>query len=56
MKLVRDFSFSKGLFKGASTADAVGMAFPGGKTLGDAQHVTLRFDESFMQLAADGKL
>jgi NitT/TauT family transport system substrate-binding protein len=56
MKRVRDFSFSKGLFKGTSSADAIGMAFPGGKTLGDAQHVTLRFDASFMQLAADGKL
>lgn len=56
MTRVRDFSFSKGLFKGASSADAVGMAFPGGKTLGDEQHVTLRFDDSFMKMAADGKL
>ena len=56
MTQVRDFSFSKGLFKGASSASAVGMAFPGGKTLGDPKHVTLRFDESFMKLAADGKL
>ena len=56
MTLVRNFSFTKGLFKGASSADAVGMAFPGGKTLGDPQHVTLRFDDSFMKLAADGKL
>jgi NitT/TauT family transport system substrate-binding protein len=56
MGQVRDFSFAHGLFKGAATADAVGMAFPGGKTLGDPKHVTLRFDESFMQLAADGKL
>ncbi|MEW9857055.1 putative urea ABC transporter substrate-binding protein [Novosphingobium sp. M1R2S20] len=56
MKRVRDFSFSKGLFKGTSSADAIGMAFPGGKTLGDPQRVTLRFDESFMRLAADGKL
>lgn len=56
MTRVRDFSFSKGLFKGASSADAVGMAFPGNKTLGDAQHVTLRFDDSFMKMAADGKL
>jgi NitT/TauT family transport system substrate-binding protein len=56
MTRVRDFSFSKGLFKGATSADAVGMAFPGGKTLGDAQHVTLRFDDSFMKMAADGKL
>jgi NitT/TauT family transport system substrate-binding protein len=28
MTRVRDFSFSKGLFKGAASADAVGMAFP----------------------------
>ncbi|MEJ6011568.1 putative urea ABC transporter substrate-binding protein [Novosphingobium aquae] len=56
MKLVRDFSFTKGLFKGAASADAVGMSFPGGKTLGDPAKVTLRFDENFMKLAADGKL
>lgn len=56
MTRVRDFSFSKGLFPGASSADAVGMAFPGGKTLGDPARVTLRFDDSFMKLAADGKL
>ncbi len=56
MTLVRDFSFSKGLFKGATSADAVGMAFPGGKTLGNPQAVTFRFDDSFMTLAADGKL
>jgi len=56
MTKVRDFSFSQGLFKGAASADAVGMAFPGGKTLGNPQQVTLRFDESFMKLAADGKL
>jgi NitT/TauT family transport system substrate-binding protein len=56
MTQVRDFSFSKGLFKGASSADAVGMAFPGGKVLGDPARVTLRFDDTFMKLAADGKL
>jgi len=57
MTRVRDFSFAKGLFgQGAKTADAVGMAFPGNKTLGDANHVTLRFDASYMQMAADGKL
>ena len=56
MTLVRDFSFSKGLFKGAASADAVGIGFPGGKTLGDPARVTLRFDDSFMKLAADGKL
>jgi len=56
MTQVRDFSFAHGLFKGAATADAVGMGFPGGKTLGDAQHVTLRFDDSFMKMAGDGAL
>jgi NitT/TauT family transport system substrate-binding protein len=56
MTLVRNFSFSKGLFKGASSADDVGIGFPGGKTLGDPARVTLRFDDSFMKLAADGKL
>jgi NitT/TauT family transport system substrate-binding protein len=56
MKRVRDFSFSKGLFNGASSADAVGIGFPGGKTLGDPEHVTLRFDDSYMKLAADGQL
>jgi NitT/TauT family transport system substrate-binding protein len=57
MTRVRDFSFSKGLFgQGAKSADAIGMAFPGNKTLGDASHVTLRFDETYMQMAADGKL
>lgn len=56
MTQVRDFSFSHGLFKGASSADEVGMSFPGGKTLGDPGRVTLRFDESFMKMAADGRL
>ncbi|WP_277667303.1 putative urea ABC transporter substrate-binding protein [Novosphingobium lindaniclasticum] len=56
MARVRDFSFSRGLFKGATSADAVGMSFPGNKTLGDPQRVTLRFDDSFMKMAAEGKL
>jgi NitT/TauT family transport system substrate-binding protein len=57
MTRVRDFSFSKGLFgQGAKSADVIGMSFPGNKTLGDANHVTLRFDARYMQMAADGKL
>lgn len=57
MTRVRDFSFSKGLFgQGARSADVVGMAFPGNKTLGDANHITLRFDARYMQMAADGSL
>lgn len=57
MTRVRDFSFANGLFgQGATSADAIGMSFPGGKTLGDANRITLRFDESFMKMAADGEL
>jgi len=57
MTKVRDFSFSKGLFgQGAKSADAVGIGLPGGKTLGDANNVKLRFDPSFMEQAAAGKL
>lgn len=56
MSRVRDFSFSRGLFKGAASADAVGIGFPGGKSLGDPARITLRFDERFMQMAADGRL
>ncbi len=57
MTRVRDFSFAQGLFgQGARSADAVGMSFPGGKTLGDEQNITLRFDDTYMQMAADGAL
>lgn len=57
MTKVRDFSFAKGLFgAGAKSADAVGIGLPGGKTLGDQANVKLRFDPSFMQQAAAGKL
>jgi len=55
MTKVRDFSFSKGLFgPGARSADAVGMGFPGGKTLGDAANVKLHFDPAYMEAAAAG--
>jgi len=57
MAKVRDFSFSKGLFgSGAKSPDAIGIGLPGGKTLGDAKNVKLRFDPTFMEQAAAGKL
>jgi NitT/TauT family transport system substrate-binding protein len=57
MDLVRNFSFTHGLLgDGARSADAVGIEFAGGKTLGDTKNIKLRFDPSYMQLAADGKL
>ncbi len=54
MDLVRTFSNGKGLMGG--DMDAVGIAFPGGKTLGDAGSIKLRFDETYMKMAADGAL
>jgi NitT/TauT family transport system substrate-binding protein len=57
MDLVRGFSFDHGLLgEGAKTKDAVGIAFPGGKTLGNAENVKMRFDDTFENLAAEGKL
>jgi NitT/TauT family transport system substrate-binding protein len=57
MDLVRKFSFEHGLLgQGASSPDAVGMLFPGGQVLGDKANIKLRFDDSFMKLAAAHKL
>ena len=57
MDRVRTFSFAHGLLgEGAASADAVGIAFPGGKVLGDADNVKLRFVADDMAMAADGKL
>jgi len=57
MDYVRKFSFEHALLgQGAKSVDVVGIAFPGGKTLGNAKNVKLRYDASFMQMAADGKL
>ncbi len=57
MDSVRKFSFDKGLLgEGAKTVDAVGIEFPGGKFLGNSKNVTMRFDATYMKLAADGKL
>jgi NitT/TauT family transport system substrate-binding protein len=44
------------LGKGVKSADVVGIGFPGSKTLGDAKNVKLRFDSSYMDMAAAGKL
>ena len=40
----------------AKSADVVGISFTGGKTLGDAKNVKMRFDPTLMKLAVDGKL
>jgi NitT/TauT family transport system substrate-binding protein len=57
MDLVRRFSFSHGILgEGAKTVDAVGIAFPGGKTLGDAKAIKMRFDPTYTRMALDGQL
>lgn len=57
MQLVRDFLFSHQLLgNDAISADAVGIQFPGGAIEGDAHNVKLRFTDSYMQMAADGRL
>jgi NitT/TauT family transport system substrate-binding protein len=57
MDHVRTFSFTHGLLgTGAKTADAVGIVFPGGKTLGDTDNVKLRFDDAYQAMAAAGEL
>jgi len=57
MDRVRKFSFAHGLLgKGAASADAVGIRFPDGTVLGNADNVKLRFSDEYMKLAADGKL
>ncbi|HET8708630.1 MAG TPA: putative urea ABC transporter substrate-binding protein [Pseudomonadales bacterium] len=57
MDMVRKFSFDHGLLgQNATSVDAVGIEFPGGKTLGNPKNIKLRFDSSVVKMAADGKL
>lgn len=57
MDYVRKFSFTHGLLgEGAKSVDAVGISFPGGKTLGNPKNIKLRYDDSYMSMAAQGKL
>ncbi len=56
MEAVRSFSFDHGLFGDAGTVDVVGIQFPDGDVLGDSNNVRLRFDATYMELAAEGKL
>ncbi|MEM7423274.1 MAG: putative urea ABC transporter substrate-binding protein [Pseudomonadota bacterium] len=54
---VAAFLFDKGILgEGAPSADYVGIAYPGGATTGDPENVKMRFDPTYMQMAADGAL
>ncbi|GAB7528273.1 putative urea ABC transporter substrate-binding protein [Pseudomonas sp. 3A(2025)] len=57
MDKVAGFSFDHGLLgEGAKDSHVVGMSFANGVTRGDKTNLKLRFDPTYVQLAADGKL
>jgi NitT/TauT family transport system substrate-binding protein len=56
MKKVAEFSFDHGLLgEGAPDAGFIGIETPAG-TYGSAGNVKLRFDPTYMKMAADGEL
>jgi NitT/TauT family transport system substrate-binding protein len=57
MELVRSFCFEHNLLgENVKTKDAIGIAMPSGETLGSKTNVKLRFDATYMKMAADGKV
>ena len=57
MVTVAEFLFEQGILGvDAPSADFVGIEYPGGVTTGNTDNIQLRFDPSFMQMAADGDL
>jgi len=57
MELVRQFCFAHGLLgEKTHSADDVAVQFPDGSIEGKKDRVRLRFDASYMQMAAGGKL
>jgi len=57
MELVRQFCFTHGLLGDkTSSADDVAIRFPDGSIEGKKDRVRLRFDASYMEMAAGGKL
>jgi NitT/TauT family transport system substrate-binding protein len=57
MNLVRQFCYSHALLgEHAKSVDDVAVKYPGGAVQGKADRIRLRFDATYMQLAAGGKL
>jgi NitT/TauT family transport system substrate-binding protein len=57
MQFVAEFLFDKGILgEGAPSPEFVGVAFPDGSVYGDEANVKLRFDTTYMSMAADGAL
>jgi NitT/TauT family transport system substrate-binding protein len=54
---VAEFLFEQGILgEGAPSADFVGVEYPGGVVSGDPENIQLRYDTTYMQMAADGSL
>jgi NitT/TauT family transport system substrate-binding protein len=57
MELVRQFCFTHGLLGDkTSSSDDVAIHFPDGSIQGKKDRIRLRFDASYMEMAAGGKL
>lgn len=57
MKFVAEFLFSKGILgEGAPSPEFVGVEFSDGSIYGDTGNVKLRFDPTYMEMAAEGAL
>ena len=57
MDLVRQFCFSHGLLgEKTKSADDIGIQFADGSSLGRSDRIRLRFNATYMQMAAQGKL
>src|SRR3989344_519471 len=56
MDKVSQECFDRGLIQLAKTVDALGILYPDGTVQGNPKNIKMRFDTSFMQMAADGLL
>lgn len=57
MEFVAKFLFDHGILgEGAPSPEYVGVSFPDGSIYGDEANVKLKFDTTYMQMAADGSL
>jgi NitT/TauT family transport system substrate-binding protein len=57
MQFVAEFLYDKGILgEGAPSPEYVGVAFPDGSIYGDTNNLKLRFDTTYMKMAADGML
>ncbi len=57
MSFVTEFSFRHGLLgDGAPSADYIGIELPNGDIWGNENNVKMRFNNEFVEMAAEGKL